>query len=1567
MFGARRRRPGAAGVLVASLLVLLLLLLPSQAGAVGAPTTVSLTFDDGTANHYDNALPGLEAHAMHGTFYVMSGELETSSKFLTWDQLRALSSAGNEIAGHTVLHEKLTTLTYTEAAREICNDRVNLINQGFQPTDFAYPNGAYDATIQGIAESCGYNSARTVGGILSPFDEACTSGCPLAENIPPVGPYAVRTPDSVVPTMTLQQLETLVTQAENGGGWVPIVFHDVCEDACTERSISVPDFNAFLDWLQQQREEGAVAVKTVHEVIGGPLRPGVPGPAPTGSSLQNASLENKSNGEEPPTCWQQGGFGANTASFTRIHEAHSGSWGGRLAISNYQGGGAVEVVTQDEGECAPTVTPGRAYKIGLWYQSSAKISLVAFYRDQLGAWHYLATSPDFPPASSWTDAQWTTPMMPSTATAISFGPDLETNGSVTFDDASLELGPPTVGLVGLTSGAVYSGTQTLTAEPGVGTDDVEFLVNGSPVGVASSPPWSVTWDTRSVANGPATITARAVDADGASSSFSASISIDNTGATVKDASLEWDSNADSVPDCFQPAGYGNNTFSFSRTHDAHSGEWAEEIEITSLTGGDRKLLPSMDEGQCAPAVVPDETYALSSWYEGNVHPYFVVYTRNTSGEWSYWTSSTDFASSPNNWAEATWTTPPIPADVTNVSFGLDLDAVGVLRVDDFAIACAGGCEPPPLDTTAPSSAASAPASSASASLTISYEASDGEGSGLAQVDLYAKGPGQGAYSKVASDSSPTATGSFSYTAAGGDGAYSFYTVAADNAGNVEDAPGSPDATTVLDTTAPSSAASAPASSASASLTISYEASDGEGSGLAQVDLYAKGPGQGAYSKVASDSSPTATGSFSYTAAGGDGAYSFYTVAADNAGNVEDAPGSPDATTVLDTTAPSSAASAPASSASASLTISYEASDGEGSGLAQVDLYAKGPGQGAYSKVASDSSPTATGSFSYTAAGGDGAYSFYTVAADNAGNVEDAPGSPDATTVLDTTAPSSAASAPASSASASLTISYEASDGEGSGLAQVDLYAKGPGQGAYSKVASDSSPTATGSFSYTAAGGDGAYSFYTVAADNAGNVEDAPGSPDATTVLDTTAPSSAASAPASSASASLTISYEASDGEGSGLAQVDLYAKGPGQGAYSKVASDSSPTATGSFSYTAAGGDGAYSFYTVAADNAGNVEDAPGSPDATTVLDTTDGVAPTSKASSIAFSNSLTWTVSYTASDNAGGSGLASVELWALPPGATGYVKVASNPGGDTSDSFSYTATGADGVYSLYTIAVDQAGNREPAPAKADTSTLLDLTAPSALAMADPGKYLHGTVKLSPSSPPSDSGSGMASVTYEYRADGDQGPWQLACTKGSAPWGCNFKTAGIPDGSYELRAIAADRAGNITVASNTLAGIAFLNTRPTAAAIATSNVDGGTAGMAEPGDSITFTYSTTLLPSSILSEWTGTSTPVVVRLEPKSRKDTLLTVWRPIGNLEVALASPLDLGGVYASSSGANFNATMAQSGPAITVTLGSLVSGSLSAAPVSGGTLKWTPSPSAMDPAGNMVSKTKVSTPGPAF
>jgi peptidoglycan/xylan/chitin deacetylase (PgdA/CDA1 family) len=246
-----------------------------QQAAAATNTVVSLTFDDGQSSQY-STLPMLQTRGMRGTYYINSGWVGTSDYYMTWPQIHDLGAAGNEIGGHTVKHTDLTSVSLTTAQHEVCDDRANLIAQGFAPpVSFAYPYAAYNTTAEQVVQGCGYLSARGVGGVVS--GNVC-NGCPYAETIPPQDAFALQTPEAGDSSTTLAQLQTYVTQAEtHGGGWVILTFHGICSNSCTgTNSLSPSIFTAFLDWLQPRQASGTL-VRTVGDVMGGtPPPPGPP-------------------------------------------------------------------------------------------------------------------------------------------------------------------------------------------------------------------------------------------------------------------------------------------------------------------------------------------------------------------------------------------------------------------------------------------------------------------------------------------------------------------------------------------------------------------------------------------------------------------------------------------------------------------------------------------------------------------------------------------------------------------------------------------------------------------------------------------------------------------------------------------------------------------------------------------------------------------------------------------------------------------------------------------------------------------------------------------------------------------------------------------------------------------------------------------------------------------------------------------------------------------------------------------------------------------------------------------
>jgi len=439
--GPARRRRWIRPVAMGSTLALAgaLSLAVAVGPAAAAPTTVvSLTFDDGTADEFTNARPLLQARGMPATFYVNSTRIGSGPTYMSLQNLQTLAAEGHEIGGHTLTHANLPTLGADDAAREICNDRVALLGMGFDVRTFAYPFGASSAAVQATVQNCGYNAARGVGGLLRPG--GC-SGCPTSVAVPPPAPYYIPTPDSVRTTTTLAQLQGMVTQAENGGGgWVPLVFHHVCDGCDATYSTSPALLESFLDWLALRAPNGTT-VKTVHQVVGGALQPGVPGPVAPGppGGVQNSSLEAATG--SVPTCFQLGGFGTSTVTWTRTTDAHSGTYGERVDVTAFTSGDRKLVTKQDAGTCAPGVQGGSTYTLGIWYRgswaSAVPVKLSVYLRNGAGVWSYWTTGPAVAASSGWSQATLTTPAVPSGSTAISFGLSLAGVGWVVTDDYSL--------------------------------------------------------------------------------------------------------------------------------------------------------------------------------------------------------------------------------------------------------------------------------------------------------------------------------------------------------------------------------------------------------------------------------------------------------------------------------------------------------------------------------------------------------------------------------------------------------------------------------------------------------------------------------------------------------------------------------------------------------------------------------------------------------------------------------------------------------------------------------------------------------------------------------------------------------------------------------------------------------------------------------------------------------------------------------------------------------------------------------------------------------------------------
>jgi chitinase len=170
------------------------------------------------------------------------------------------------------------------------------------------------------------------------------------------------------------------------------------------------------------------------------------------------------------------------------------------------------------------------------------------------------------------------------------------------------------------------------------------------------------------------------------------------------------------------------------------------------------------------------------------------------------------------------------------------------------------------------------------------------------------------------------------------------------------------------------------------------------------------------------------------------------------------------------------------------------------------------------------------------------------------------------------------------------------------------------------------------------------------------------------------------------------------------------------------------------------------------------------------------------------------------------------------------------------------------------------------------------------------------------------------------------------------------------GAYTAQATQTDTAGNTgTSTANTFT---VDTTKPTATAVVAANKTGGTAGKIESGDTVTFTYSEAIDPTSVWSGWNGSSTTVRVSFTNNSTNDSF-TVLDSSSGATVHLGS-VTTNGNYVSAN-TTFNSTMVRSadGASIVVTLGT--PGSVQSTAVTAKNMSWTVGSGIKDLAGNTI------------
>lgn len=139
---------------------------------------VAITFDDGVACAYENALPILQEYGYPATVFVISGLLGGHNdwceefgfprrRMLVKSEVRALAEAGVDIGSHTVSHPWLGKSDLIVVKREVHDSKIALEDiLGREVTHFAYPFGSWSNVARDAVIEAGYTGAcSTMSGI----------------------------------------------------------------------------------------------------------------------------------------------------------------------------------------------------------------------------------------------------------------------------------------------------------------------------------------------------------------------------------------------------------------------------------------------------------------------------------------------------------------------------------------------------------------------------------------------------------------------------------------------------------------------------------------------------------------------------------------------------------------------------------------------------------------------------------------------------------------------------------------------------------------------------------------------------------------------------------------------------------------------------------------------------------------------------------------------------------------------------------------------------------------------------------------------------------------------------------------------------------------------------------------------------------------------------------------------------------------------------------------------------------------------------------------------------------
>ena len=203
---------------------------------------VSLTFDDGWATTYRNAIPLLNTAHFASTQYIISDYLRNAPGYVTLAQAKLMKSQGHEIGSHTQTHANLEELSGEFLLNELAVSLNDLNDSGLGTVKtLAYPYGVYTTSVIEATKSAGYSSARTAQA----FDGDA------GYNYKNTNKYQLKA-YVITKSTTLAKVKSWINTAAKEKTWLIIAFHQI-DSSGSQYSYTKNNLSAIINYLKTQQ------------------------------------------------------------------------------------------------------------------------------------------------------------------------------------------------------------------------------------------------------------------------------------------------------------------------------------------------------------------------------------------------------------------------------------------------------------------------------------------------------------------------------------------------------------------------------------------------------------------------------------------------------------------------------------------------------------------------------------------------------------------------------------------------------------------------------------------------------------------------------------------------------------------------------------------------------------------------------------------------------------------------------------------------------------------------------------------------------------------------------------------------------------------------------------------------------------------------------------------------------------------------------------------------------------------------------------------------------------------